>query len=101
MEQEDQFFIKNLIENDLKQISQKKETKKIDFYAEELRLKGEYMGHLLIYLGEIAKLPFRELKKRDFVEEKWKNLLDKPLPKEVKETLLGKFNYMCRRSILN
>ena len=49
------------------------------------------MGHLLIYLGEIAKLPFRELKKRDFVEEKWKDLLDKPLPKDIKETLIGKF----------
>lgn len=76
----------------MKQISQKKESKKIDFYAEELRLKGEYMGHLLIYLGEIAKLPFRELKKRDFVEEKWKDLLDKPLPKDIQESLIGKLN---------
>lgn len=83
-------FIQMLIDKDNELLSKQKEIKKLDFFAENKQLKADDLGHCLIYLSEIAKLPFKEINGKDFLDDNWKKILEKTLPHDVKEAIIGK-----------
>lgn len=86
---------KNLEKNKNKETFEKIEIS--NFVQKNNPLKLDEISQTLFYLSEVTKIPFKEIKNRDFIDNKWEKIFKSPyensdMPLEFRNIMSGRLN---------